>query len=280
MNDRVLVTVLVENSVQARGLKAEHGWAALVEIGGRHVLLDTGQSALLLDNARALGCRLDRLDAVVLSHGHYDHTGGLAAVLRACPSARVFAHPAALEPKFSVRPDGAARGVGMPDESRRALTAPGTLRDLRPASREVVPGLMVTGEIPRRTGFEDVGGAFFLDRSLRQPDPLADDQAVFFHTPAGVVVVLGCAHAGVVNTLEHIERLTDGARVHAILGGMHLLNASVERLAATVAAFRRREVARLLPAHCTGLGAVARLWESFPGRCAAAGVGSRFTFGG
>jgi 7,8-dihydropterin-6-yl-methyl-4-(beta-D-ribofuranosyl)aminobenzene 5'-phosphate synthase len=278
MSKKVCLTILVENSVHTRGLKAEHGLAVLIERGGHRVLFDTGQSDLVLQNAAALGCSLDALDAIVLSHGHDDHTGGLAAVCRRSPDARVFLQPAAMEAKFSANTAGSARNIGMPEAGRQAATSAGKNLVLTRSCEEVIEGVFVTGEIPRQTDFEDVGGRFFLDECCQQPDPLEDDQALFFETPDGIVVLLGCAHAGAVNTLLHIERLTNGKRFHAVLGGMHLLNASPARLNATIEALRRWNVSRFVPMHCTGLAAVARLWEMFPGCCAAAGVGSRFVF--
>ena len=189
MNNALHITVLIENSASRRGLKAEHGWACLIEVNGRRVLFDTGQTDLLLDNARALGCALDDLDAIVLSHGHYDHTGGLAAVNALAPAARLFFHPAALAPKYTARADGSADDIGLPATARETLANRDAAVVMTRVSREIVPGLLVTGEIPRQTGFEDVGGRFF-SMLLRQADPLLDDQAVFLPTAAGVVVVL------------------------------------------------------------------------------------------
>lgn len=278
MSNNIRITILVENSVHTRGLKAEHGLTILIEMGGRHVLFDTGQTELLLDNARSLGCSLQDLEAVVLSHGHDDHTGGLAAVCRQSPAARLFLNPAALAPKFGVNPDGSARSIGMPEEAKKALANAGQKLVLTSAYQEVVEGLFVTGEIPRQTDFEDVGGKFFLDERCQQPDPLVDDQALFFETSKGVVVLLGCAHAGVVNTLLHIERLTQGKRFHAVIGGLHLLHAPPARLNATIAALRRWNVSQLVPLHCTGLAATTRLGAEFPNRCASGAVGVQLGF--
>ena len=105
-----------------------------------------------------------------------------------------------------------------------------------------------------------------------------DDQALFFDTRDGVVVMLGCAHAGVVNTLLHIRQLTHHRPIHAVLGGMHLLLASPERMARTVEALRDLGIARLGPAHCTGVAAAARLWAEFPQACFACSVGTRLVF--
>ena len=278
MKHKVRITVLVENSVHLRGLRAEHGLAWHIQFGPHAVLFDTGQTELLIDNAAALGVSLDALDAVVLSHGHYDHTGGLAAVLEQSPRARLFLHPAALDSKFSLQSDGSARVVGMQDASRSALARN---RERVVESRtctEVVPGLFLTGEIPRRTEYEDVGGRFYLDEGCTQPDMLTDDQALFFDTAEGLVVLLGCGHAGVVNTVRHIRELAGQRPVHTVLGGFHLLHASAARLDRTVEELRALGLRQLGPAHCTGLTATTRLWSELADRCVAVAVGARFRF--
>jgi 7,8-dihydropterin-6-yl-methyl-4-(beta-D-ribofuranosyl)aminobenzene 5'-phosphate synthase len=278
MQPNVHLTVLVENSVHTRTLRAEHGLAILIESHGRRVLFDTGQTDLVLANAARLGHSLENLDAIVLSHGHDDHTGGLAAVCRQSPQARVFLHPAATAPKFSGNAAGPPRAIGLPVAGQQALATAGENVLFTPTHREVIEGVFVTGEIPRRTDYEDVGGRFFLDAAGQQPDPLWDDQALYFPTAEGLVVVLGCAHAGVVNTLLQIEALTGAERIHAVIGGLHLLNATPARLAATVEALRRRQVVLLVPAHCTGAAATARLWTEFPGNCRAVGAGTTLLF--
>ena len=275
MSDTVCITTLVENSVHARGLRAEHGLAFHVQAGQRSLLFDTGQSDLLLANATALGVDLSQVEAVVLSHGHYDHTGGLAVVRAVAPKARIFLHPAAVEPKFSGNADGPAREAGMTAPALQAVREAGSGVTWTRAATEVLPGVFVTGEVPRETAFEDTGGRFFLDAAGTQPDPLVDDQALFFDTADGLVVILGCAHAGVVNTLRHIRRLTDDRTIYTVLGGLHLLAASPVRMDATLAALRELDVARFVPTHCTGFAASARLWAEFPGRCTLGGVGTR-----
>jgi 7,8-dihydropterin-6-yl-methyl-4-(beta-D-ribofuranosyl)aminobenzene 5'-phosphate synthase len=277
MSEPIVITVLVENSVQGRDLMAEHGLAFHLQAGPDSLLLDTGQSALLAQNSRRLGVDLSRLRAVALSHGHYDHTGGLRAVWELAPDAELYAHPAALAPRFVRNPGGSTRDVGISEQSVEAIRAHAPLRHT-PTPAEVLKGFFLTGEIPRATDFEDVGGPFVLDEAGARPDPIVDDQALFFDTRDGVVVLLGCAHAGVVNTLRHVRQLTHGRPIHAVLGGMHLLSASLERMACTAEALRELGVQRLGPAHCTGPAATARLWHEFPQACTACSVGSRFLF--
>jgi len=266
------ITVLVENTADGRGLLAEHGLSFWIELGDKRVLFDTGQGNVLNGNARQLGIRLELGDAVVLSHGHYDHTGGLSDALRSTWRTTVYAHPAAFEAKFARNPDGTARDVGMPFLDEQKVREKAELVWVE-GPTEICEGLHLTGSIPRTTDFEDTGGAFFKDRSCMQPDDLVDDQAAFLETAAGTVVILGCAHAGVINTLRYVQTLTDTRPIHTVMGGMHLRNASAERMDKTVAELRHLDVQRLLPCHCTGFASMARLWNEFPGRFAACPVG-------
>ncbi|MFW6153586.1 MAG: MBL fold metallo-hydrolase [Planctomycetota bacterium] len=274
------VTLLVENTAGRRGLLGEHGLALWIERGDTHILFDTGQGEVLLHNASQLDIDLATADAIVLSHGHYDHTGGLAGALetlgRTIP---LYAHPAAFEPKYARNPDGTGRAIGIPAADARAAN---DLADLRWVDRptEIGGGITLTGPVPRTTDFEDTGGAFFTDAACTTGDPLTDDQAAFVDTPAGTVALLGCAHAGVINTLRTIRRLTGGRPIHAVLGGMHLLNASPERMDRTIAELDLLDIPRLLPCHCTGPAAVARLRREWPDRCEACPTGTVVTFDG
>jgi 7,8-dihydropterin-6-yl-methyl-4-(beta-D-ribofuranosyl)aminobenzene 5'-phosphate synthase len=278
MSDTIRVTTLVENSVHARGLRAEHGLSFHLQVGSRSLLFDTGQSNLLLHNAPKLRINLADTEAIILSHGHNDHTGGLDAARAAAPKARLFLHPAALSSKFVANSDGTSRPIGMDAATGESLRKAATSAVWTAKPTEVMEAIFVTGEIPRQNAFEDTGGSFFLDAACARPDTLLDDQALFFDTTEGLVVLLGCAHSGVVNTLEYVQHLTGGRPIHSILGGLHLLKASPERMDKTIAAFRRLDLQRLAPAHCTGMAALAQLWTAFPGRCSSCAVGASSVF--
>jgi len=260
------ITTLVENTA-AGTLAGEHGLSFLIETPEGAVLFDTGQGHAISANVRALGVDLSRVTAIALSHGHYDHTGGLGWALDNCRKADVFIHPAALEPKFACAAGSAPRDIGI-QMKPEALRSHPNLHSLvfTEGPAEIAPGLFLTGEVPRVTDFEDTGGPFYRDGECMEPDALLDDQALYFEGSDGLVVVLGCAHAGVVNTLRCAMKLTGKTRFHAVLGGMHLVRADRRRMQATMEAFERMQVERIGACHCTGLPATVALWKRFPDR--------------
>jgi len=263
-NERsVRITVLMENTAGDQPLRFEHGLSLWIEAHCARLLFDTGRSNAFVENARHLGTPLEETDFIVLSHGHYDHTGGLAAALRNAPQACLVLHPGAVMPRYSIPPGRRARPVGMP---RTSLAAVQQARDgktmwaVRPVG--LVPGIGATGPIPRETDYEDVGGPFFLDPEGRRPDPIEDDVAMWINTSEGAIVCVGCSHAGLVNTLSHVRRLTGGVRIRAVIGGFHLLEAKPQRMDKTVAALRYIRPALLAPCHCTGEAATRTLRDA------------------
>ena len=277
MSETIRITVLVENSVHRQGLVAEHGLSFHVQSGEHSLLFDTGQTDLAVINAETLRLPLDRVKAIVLSHGHYDHTGGVTAMLDVVTEARVYLHPTAFGKKFS-QSSGQSRPIGMSDCVAQAIRhrTGGFIETT--ARTEIMEGVFATGEIPRTTTYEDTGGAFFLDAEGTRPDPLLDDQALVIDLGRSVILLLGCAHSGVVNTLDHVRHLTGGKPVSAVIGGLHLGSAREERIQQTIARLRDAQLEILAPAHCTGWPATAKLWQAFPDLCRPAGVGTVFEF--
>jgi 7,8-dihydropterin-6-yl-methyl-4-(beta-D-ribofuranosyl)aminobenzene 5'-phosphate synthase len=273
------IRILCENTAGGRGLLGEHGLSMWIEIGESRVLLDTGAGGTLLPNARCLGIRPETAEAVVLSHGHYDHTGGLEPLYGAGLDCPVFAAAGAGERAWARNEDGTYRPVGMPEGARRALEAAGRLETVA-GWREVVPGLWASGPIPRCNDFEDTGGPFYREnRDGAAVNTVPEDMALLAETPAGPVVLLGCAHAGVVNTLEHVRgHIGRRARLAGLLGGMHLRAASEDRIERTCRALREWPPGRLGANHCTGLAATVRLWQAMDGRGEEACAGSEWLF--
>lgn len=272
----ISVTILVENTARGPGILGEHGLAWWIDTGTHRVLFDTGQGMALVHNATRLGVDLSQADAIVLSHGHFDHVGGLEAALHAAPRASLFLHPRAVEPKFIGTDPAAGRRISTAFVETESFRGKNRRVVATRESFEVAPGVRATGEIPRTNDFEDTGGAFFLDATLTRPDPLLDDQALYLPTAQGVIVICGCAHAGVINTLSHIARLTGDASVQALFGGLHLENASARRMEETVRALRAYRPRQMGFCHCTGLAAIRRLWSEFPAACLQVHAGWRW----
>jgi 7,8-dihydropterin-6-yl-methyl-4-(beta-D-ribofuranosyl)aminobenzene 5'-phosphate synthase len=247
----IAITILVDNQA-GPGLTTEHGFSLWIEADGRHILFDTGQGPALPVNARTLGVDLRQTDMLVLSHGHYDHTGGIPHVLHVAPNAHVYCHPGVVQPRYSLR-NGSPKPAHMPSESMAALDRLPE-KHLRWTSEAVMlsENIGLTGPIPRQTTFEDTGGAFFLDPEARHADPIEDDLALWIKTDQGLVVCVGCCHAGIINTLTHVRRLSGVAPIRAIIGGLHLLNADDRRLNHTLSAMQTIPIETVIPCHCTG----------------------------
>lgn len=275
-DSQLAITVLVDNTAGGEGLLAEHGLAFWIERGNTKILFDTGQGMALEHNARKLHIPLEQVNAVVLSHGHYDHTGALDKVLDRATVPSVYAHPAAFEPKYS-RKNNTVRYIGMGDLQQKAVRYQANIVTVK-SPTEIASGIWCTGPIPRLNTVEDTGGDFYLDEKCTVADNLEDDQALYIQTEHGLVVVLGCAHSGVVNTLQYIRMLTDHAPIVALLGGMHLHSAREQRIRYTIDKLHDMKVEEIMPCHCSGFEAEAYMHEHFQGEYNHLKTGSRLQF--
>jgi 7,8-dihydropterin-6-yl-methyl-4-(beta-D-ribofuranosyl)aminobenzene 5'-phosphate synthase len=232
-----------------------------VESDEANVLFDAGQSFSATHNAELLGVDLKRVDKIVLSHGHFDHTGGLKNVLEKIGrEIEIVAHPDIWQPKYGGLGE---RYIGIPF-SREELEALGARFKLTAEPTAIGPNIITSGEIPMVTDFETV--ELFL--TVKQNgeylhDPLRDDQALIIKTPSGLVVILGCAHRGIINTLYHAQKISGVTAIDTVLGGCHLMSAGEARIRRTIAALRELGVKRLGACHCTGTEALAMMAPEF-----------------
>ena len=272
--EQARVTVLLDDHSVVNKLAHEHGLSLWVEADESTLLIDTGETEAFVRNAAALGVDLASADAVALSHGHYDHSGGLPAALRAAPEARLYLHPAALQPRFARRRRGRPEPIGMPTASRDAVLAAADRTGWTEAPTEIAPGVWCTGPVPRDDAREPGDPDFFFDSACTMPDPVPDDQSFWIDTQDGLWVILGCAHAGVLATLEYIDDLSGGRPLAKLIGGTHLVNATAALIALVAGDLTRRAPATLAPCHCTGRMAHTRLKRTLPDAVLPVGSGA------
>lgn len=267
------ITVLCENTVPTPGLLGEHGFAAYVETPDGNLLFDTGQGFTLIQNSLRLQKDLRQVSHLVLSHGHFDHTGGLLAFLGLKGPCDIVAHPDVLSERFRYMPVGLEEkpvSIGIPWREAY-LTTRGARFQFHKTFTEILPGVFVTGEVPRESSFEVGDPKFVVKRDGEWvPDPFLDDYSLVLKTPKGLIVILGCAHAGIVNILEHAIRQTGEQRIHAVLGGTHLGFCPPSQSGLTIDALKKYEIAVLAVSHCTGMRPIAQLASEF---------GKSFSFG-
>ncbi len=255
------LTILCENSVGVPfGVIGEHGFSCYLETGDGDYLFDTGQGFAIVQNSLALQKDLRRIKAILISHGHYDHTAGLPAVLGIRGPVDVHGHP----DMFSERiwsGQGRTRSIGIPFR-RSFLESLGANFLLQTEMRTVGPGVFLTGEIPRTSAFEKGDAnmtAVLPGGETIHPDPLKDDVSMIVDTAKGLVLVLGCAHAGMINIIEYTLEKMGRDKIYAILGGTHLGFSSEAQFDETLKAIDRYGIERIGVSHCTGLPKAAML---------------------
>jgi len=261
------ITTLSENTAGLGGLMAEWGLSILVESEEMNILFDTGQSLSASHNADLMGIDLKLIDKIVLSHGHFDHTGGLKAILlRLGKEMDIIAHPDIWAAKYGRREGQEAQYIGIPFH-RQTLESLGARFQLSRKPVKLTDSIMTTGEIPMVTEYETIEPYLVVKEGEGfKPDKLLDDQALIITTGAGLVVILGCAHHGVINTLYHARKLTGVEAIHAVYGGCHLVNATEERIWLTIAALKELGVEKMGFGHCTGLVASSIMAREFGDR--------------
>lgn len=272
----IRITTLSENTATI-GFLAEWGLSILVEADGHKILFDTGAGIAAVYNAQLLGIDLSTIDRIALSHGHYDHTGGLRDILRIAGQKEVIGHPDIWQKKYRHRPGEEELYRGIPFAREELETLSGSFI-LSKEPVKLSTYIMTSGEVPMVTDYEEVDSDLYVkdDKGTRH-DSLADDLALIIDTEFGLVVILGCAHRGIVNTLRRAQELTGKELIYAAIGGTHLHQASEERLAKTVAALKEMGVQRLGVSHCTGFAASAYLAHEFGDGFFLNNAGTRFT---
>jgi 7,8-dihydropterin-6-yl-methyl-4-(beta-D-ribofuranosyl)aminobenzene 5'-phosphate synthase len=261
----IKLSILCDNTAAMReGIRAEHGFSVLIEAGESTVLFDTGQSDVFWHNAEILGRDLMQVDTVILSHGHYDHTGGLQRLARAGKSFTVLGHQDVFSDRFKKLKDGSLKFIGCPFDQRYLKSRGLRFKGLG-AHDEVVSGIFFVSEVPRQTDFEK-GDPLLVKKDENgeiMPDPFLDDASLYIKTPDGLVVILGCSHRGMVNILNHILTLEGDVPILCVIGGTHLSRVDQVQTRETIEVLRSMRVGAIGVSHCTGLDAAEEMKHAF-----------------
>ncbi len=271
------LTILCENSVEQilpGGLIGEHGFACHLRTIAGDFLFDTGSGLGLLHNCAQLGIDLSSLQGVILSHGHADHCGGLLDVLQQTGPIPVYGHPDLFTIRYS-RSNNRQRDISI-SWPQAELERKGADFRLQETPLQLTAQLLISGEIPRQqTGGQDPN-LCITDKSGQQvPDPLNDDLSLYLLCEKGLVILLGCAHAGLCNIIEHAIASTGVENIHLLLGGTHLMACSNEQLTETIEQLDGYSIEKIGGAHCTGRHQARHLAEHFGERFFYASVGTR-----
>lgn len=260
---KIKITVLVEDRSSLPQLLAEHGLSLILDIDGIQWLFDTGQSSLVVDNAHSLGIDLKKIKGIILSHGHYDHTGGLKAILEETGDVPVYAHPGIFRERFRLEKSGKLSPIGIPF-SRDLHEEAGVQFNLSESGRDIAPGIYLSGKIPRHTSFEQGDPLLVVkegDRCI--PDQFLDDQFILVDDDDGVIMITGCCHAGLINSLREVRELHTRKRIKAIVGGLHLRPADQTKLSKIISSLEPFAPEEIIAGHCTGERAEAALSHAF-----------------
>jgi len=267
-------TILCENYVFRNvGAIAEHGWAVFIETNQSNYLFDTGQGKAIINNARYFKKDLLTIKGIIISHHHVDHTGGLLSVLEEIGRAKVYSHPDLFKNSYSIS-GGNERLIGIPFR-REILESRGAEFIFNTDFKEIVPDLMLSGEIPRETPFEKGDKNQVLKTKEGYiKDPILDDQTLFISTKKGLIIILGCSHAGMINIINYAIEKTGQEHINTIIGGTHLGPATEETREKSIQALKKFDIEKIGVSHCTGLETSTRLLQEFGDRFFFCNVGT------
>ena len=281
-NKKIKLTILVDNYVDSQKLKAEHGLSILIEADNEKILFDCGQSDLILSNAKVLGIDLNGITKIVLSHGHYDHSGGFLPLLKYLNrEIDVYAHPQLFAEKFIECKDfngfSANRYIGIP-ETKETYKKKGARFLLGKDPVQISDNIFFSGQINKGNKVDPEDRFFIKENNRFIKDPIHDDISIFVNLPELLIVITGCAHSGILNILNKSKDLKLNDKNLAIIGGLHLAKKDNAYIGNIISEFEKYNIKLLVPSHCTGINAFGQLKNSFKGKCEFGCVGKILEF--
>jgi 7,8-dihydropterin-6-yl-methyl-4-(beta-D-ribofuranosyl)aminobenzene 5'-phosphate synthase len=263
------VSVLTDNRVKRDGYIAEHGLSIFIKHESSSILFDVGQTSAFCHNAGLLGIDLKKTDFIVLSHGHYDHCGGLIHFPTSDRNPKVYIHFDSFKKRYSARTaNNDFREIGIPwslENNPKMQVAIEYTFDYT----QLFPGIHLISQIPSITDFEGIPKDFYSEDEDGKlvPDVIEDEQMLVIELDKGLAVFLGCSHAGVVNCLKHVQSRFPGKNIYSVVGGMHMGNVSPMRLDKTIQYMHDIDIQKIVPLHCTGIYAIGDMERLLDHRC-------------
>jgi 7,8-dihydropterin-6-yl-methyl-4-(beta-D-ribofuranosyl)aminobenzene 5'-phosphate synthase len=273
------INILAEDHVRKRGILGEHGYSILVELDGFRVLFDAGQTEILFLNAEKAGIDISNINALVISHGHYDHCGGVSEFCRLNMHAPVYIHPEAFCERYS-SDDGVHSGskIGISWYRGRNPYRDRTILVEKPL--QIHKQIAISGEVPRIVSFEEPPKNF-LRRSGNGDfvtDKVIDEQFMIVKGLKGIYIFVGCSHPGVINCIKYASKLFPGEKLVGLIGGMHLGEANETRIQATIQQFIESGIDVVIPLHCSGITATSEMKRLMREKCTLLACGDEFIF--
>lgn len=276
-NSGIKFRFLVENKTDNPGIMAEHGLSIYIEADGMKILFDAGASDLLVRNAEKMGIDLSQVDLAVVSHGHYDHTGGFPAFCRLNDKADIYLHKNAFRESYVLRDGrlyGENDGIRWSREERKDLNDRIVFTD---GPVKINDNICITGTVTKEPGFEPTERFYFRDQDgTITEDDMSHEQCLVIRQPEGLYVFSGCSHTGVISAINTSKSMFPGEKVAAVIAGMHLYSASSDDRKRVVDQIVGEHPSCVMPVHCTGIGAICDLKARLGDACIVATAGDGY----